>query len=74
MENDLNYFFDKKNIQKTFCEKCQKDTDHKNGVAWNHDLSLYYSVLRCSECENEEKKDTTFETFRDNEKFLKLSS
>jgi NAD-dependent SIR2 family protein deacetylase len=72
MENDLNQLFDKKNLQKTFCEKCQKDTDHKNGVAWNHDLRLYYRVLQCNECDECLQKEITYESFKEEEKFLRL--
>ena len=74
METNLNYLFNKKSVQKTFCETCQKDTDHKNGIAWNHDLSSYYNVLRCLECECEEKSSITYESFKENEKFLRLPS
>lgn len=72
MEN-LNYLFDKKNTNEGVCENCGKTTKQINGVAWNHNFSIYYSIIiKCEKCGFERKKNISFKSFKEAEKFLRL--
>lgn len=70
----LNFSFNEKDKQESYCKKCGMYTTHHTGLAWNHDTSLYLSVLRCEKCKKILKKKIDYESFKEAKTLAKLPS
>lgn len=70
----LNFSFNKKDKQESFCKKCGMHTTHHTGLAWNHDAGLYLSVFRCEKCKKTLKKKIDYESFKEAQMLAKLPS